>query len=425
MPEPAKPPPQTQAAEPPPAVEPEPEPEPLPRADAFETAPDLLDPTVKVALLVPLSGRHAGVGESLVNAAQLALFDLAGEDFELIVRDTAGTPEGATAAADTALSEGARLIIGPLFSEAAAAVGPVAEGAGVSVISFSNDRSVARPGLYVMGITPHAQVTRVVDYAVDQGHFRYAALTPDTPFGRLALRALQDAVAARGAELVRIAIYNPLADDLTEDIRRLAAYDARAAELERQRAALRAKGDQASQLALRRLRGLDTIGDPGFDAILIPEGGERLREIGPLLAFYDVDPREVQYLGTALWYDRSLAAEPTLRGGWFASPPLEQWRNFRDRYARLFDAQPPRVAALGYDATALAAVLARRAVEQGETLVYDAELLTRPSGFSGVDGIFRFRPDGGNERGLGVIELQRDDFVVRDPAPQTFEPLIN
>lgn len=420
-----------QVAKPPAPVQPAPPPppavqvEPPPRAESFEAAPDVLDTTVKVALLAPLSGRHAEVGQSLANGAQLALFDLADDEFELIVRDTKGTADGARAAADDVLSQGAKLILGPLFGSAAAAVAPLASARGVSVITFSNDLAVARPDLFVMGVTPAAQVERVTNYAVAQGHRRFAAMAPETEFGRLTLSALQQTLAQRGATLVRVATYNPAVEDLTDQVRQLANYDARVAELNRQRAALRARGDQASQRALARLRGLDTVGDPGFDAIFLPEGGTRLRTLGPLLAFFDVDPKEVQYLGSSLWYDASLGSEPTLQGGWFAAPAPAQWIAFRDRYRRLFGDVPPRVAALGYDSTALAAVLARRASEADQFVVYDSELLAQPSGFSGVDGIFRFLPSGAVQRGLSVLELQRDDFIVRDPAPETFEQLVN
>ena len=200
----------------------------------------------------------------------------------------------------------------------------------------------------------------------------------------------------------------------------LADYDARHADLVAQRKLLAEREDEASQLALERLEGLDTIGAPDFDAVLLPQGGKRLQAIAPLLAYYDVDPAEVRYLGTAHWDDVRLGTEPALAGGWFTAPPPALWRSFRDRYKETYNKVPPRIAALAYDATALAAVLTRRALETGRDPDFGPDVLTQPSGFAGIDGVFRFLPTGEVQRRLAVLELRRGGFQVLDRAPNDF-----
>ncbi len=372
---------------------------------------------IRVGLLLPLSGTSAALGQALLHAAEMALFDAAAAEFALIVRDTRGTPEGAAQAANEAIGAGAQLIIGPLFSASVRAVTPAAQAAGINVLAFSTDSSVAGDGIFVIGPLPRTQVERIVGYASRQGLRRFAALVPNSAYGQAIVVAMNEATERFGVSMAQIEYYDPNAADVSESVRRLASYEARAAALAAERAALAGRQDQASIEALERLNRYDTLGEIGFDAVLLPEGGARLRSVAPLLPFYDIDPAEVRLLGTALWQDPDLGVEPALVGGWFAAPQPELWEAFERRYRAIYEATPPRVASLAYDATALAAVLARSGGAEGFTM----DALMQPSGFIGTDGVFRFREDGTVERALAVLELQREGIIVVDPAPQSFE----
>ena len=375
---------------------------------------------MRVALLVPLTGRHARLGEALLNAAQLALFDIADERFALIVRDTGGTPIGAQSAARMAIEEGAGLVLGPLFATSTTAMAAEARAAGVNVVSFSNDRTIAGNGVFAMGLAPGDQVARVVDYANRQGLRRFAALTPSTPYGTAVLQALRESVQRNAAFLSKVVTYSPGNPDSSPEVRSLADFDRRKQALVIERQRLTARGDR---VGLRRLENLDTLGPPDFEAVMLPIGGKSLLAMAPLLPFYDVDPGEVRFLGTALWNDPKLGSEPALVGGWFAAPAPNLWQGFSARYRETFGSAPLRVASLAYDATALAAVLAGRAVTAGRERVFETEEIVDPNGFAGVDGIFRFLPDGSVQRGLAVLEMQRGALRVLDPAPSSFQEL--
>lgn len=414
---------------PPPATQVTPEPEsPLgapaddsefPPADLSITSIELGGP-VKVGILLPLSGRYARIGEALLNAAQLALFDVADDEFTFVVRDTGGTPEGASLAAQALLSENVRLILGPLFSTSVTAIADQVRQARVPVVTFSNDRNVAAPGIYVMGLAPQPQIDRIVGYAAQQGMSRFAVMAPSSPYGQAVVAAIQDATERYAVALSRVVTYPPDAQDLSLEVRNLADYDQRHQALLDQRQLLAARGDDAAKLALKRLDGLETLGKPDFDAVILPEAGERLRVIAPSLAYYDVDPAEVRFLGTSLWENASLGSEPSLLGAWFTAPQPELWESFAARYADVFGATPPRVTSLAYDAAALAAVLARGATNSAEPFVYDEAKLAQPSGFAGIDGVFRFLPNGIIERHLAILQIERNGFKVIEPAPQSF-----
>ena len=378
----------------------------------------------RVALLLPLSGRHARTGQTLLNAAQIALFDIAGDRFTLLVRDTQGTPEGAREALRSALADGVHFVLGPLFATSVGAIADQVRAAGLNMIAFSNDRAVAGDGVFVMGLAPRPQVYRLVGFARSQGLTRFAVLAPRTPYGNAVVQAMQEATLRNGLELSRVITYVPDAADLSPEVRLLADYDSRRQALLTQRKVLAARPDDASKLALKRLDGLETLGSPDFEAVLLPEGGQRLRAIAPMLAYFDIDPAEVRYMGTSQWENLEVSKEPVLYGGWFTAPPPELWTSFKERYKGLYDEEPRRIASLGYDAAALAAVLTRAAFEAGRKPDFSIRTLTQPGGFAGMDGAFRFLPSGEVERSLAVMEIQRGGgFAVLDAAPSGFQAL--
>jgi ABC-type branched-subunit amino acid transport system substrate-binding protein len=364
---------------PPPVASAQPTPPPLPSTPP-PTAPGA---AVRIALLLPLSGNNAALGQATLQAAQMALFDVGGNDVALIVRDTEATG-GAGAAARSALNDGAQLILGPIYASATKEVAPIAMAAGISVISFSTDRDAAGNGAFIMGVLPQNQVDRVVGYASSQGVHRYAALAPSSPYGHQLADALAMASGRFGGQFVDAQFYEAGTRDPSDSVKALAK----------------------------------TVGAQG-DAVMLPEGGDRLRIIAPLLSYYDIDTAKVRLLGTRLWDDDpTLGNEAVLDGGWYAAPPQERWADFSQRYRAAYDINPPRIASVAYDATTLALGLAKEAPNN-----FTTASITRPEGFSGIDGIFRFTPNGLVERGLAVYELEKGGAKVIDPAPKDFRAL--
>lgn len=371
----------------------------------------------KVALLVPLSGPNAALGRALLDAAQLAVFEVGDETFTLLPRDTGGTPEGAAAAADAAITAGARLIVGPVFAADVPMVAARARPAGISVLSLSNDLSVAGPGVFIMGVPPRAQIDRVMSFARARGLSRYAGLVPNNSYGSAVEEAMFATATRVGGQITAIERYDPATTDASPVVRRLASYEARRASLQQQRRELEGRDDEVSRQALRRLEGIDTLGEVRFDSVVLPDFGDRLLAIAPLLPYYDIDPARIRLLGTSLWDDPRVTREPALIGGWFAAPPPEAREPFNKRYREVYRRDPPRLGTIAYDATALAAVLARS--DEGPN--FSPEAIANPVGFAGMDGVFRLLPDGSIERALAVIEIRRNGFRTISPAPDSFE----
>jgi branched-chain amino acid transport system substrate-binding protein len=336
---------------------------------------------VKVGLILPLaaSGNAALAAQSMKNAAEMALAEFNAPNTQLLVKDDGGTVQGAQAAAQQVLDEGAEIVLGPLFAHSVAPAGQLARGRGVPVIAFSTDANVAARGVYLLSFLPESDVDRIVGYAVAQGKRAFAALVPDNAYGSVVQAAFQQTVARRGARVIAIERYPQDPQQMQEAIRRVA---------------------QAATQA---------------DAIFIPDGSDSVAVVQGLTAA-GVSARRVQPLGTGLWDDPQIFSNSALQGAWFAAPETTGYRNFVGRYRSRFGRDPVRTATLAYDAASLVAALVKT---QGPQRFSD-QVLTNTSGFSGIDGIFRFRPDGTNERGLAVFRVSPSGGQVISPAPKAF-----
>jgi branched-chain amino acid transport system substrate-binding protein len=385
------------------------------------TLPQPSQDSVRVGLLLPLSGSNAKLGQAMLNAAQLAVFNFADKRFELLVHDTQGTPQGASHAASSAISDGASMILGPLLAASVRAVGPLAQSANVPVAAFSSDRSVVGDGTFTMGFLPSAEIWRIIVFAKSKGIKRFAALAPNNEYGETVIDAFEAAVSSNGGTVNRVQYYDPSANDFSPAVRQLADYDIRRAALLKQRKDLEDSDNEVSRRALKRLEPLQTIGDLPFDALLLAASGERLLSIAALLPFYDIDPGKIRMLGTGQWDVPGLGAEPALIDGWFAAPSPKARINFMNTYKATYGEESPRLATLAYDATALAAVLGQNKSGPDFSLL----AITKPSGFWGRDGIFRFLPSGIVERGLAVMKVDRRNSRVLSKAPETFQAQIN
>ena len=353
---------------------------------------------LKAALLVPLSGTQAELGRRLLDAATLAVFENGNSKMlTLNPYDTGDTPASAAAAARKALAEGATLILGPVFAPQVRAVQPVAAPQNVPVVAFSNDATVSAANVYLMGYQPRDQVRRVISFARNRGVDRLALLVPQGPYGAAVSAAAREAASQTGAQIIAIETFAPNIDSMSAAVQRLAASAPK----------LPPETGGAA---------VPPVPNPAaFNGLLIPVGGKTLQALAGMLAYHNIDTAQVRMLGTVQWNDTATLAEDALRGGWFPSAPTAARQSFAVRYQETTGKTPAALESLAYDATALAAALANPAAG-GIT----AGALRDPSGFAGVDGIFRFNADHTAERGLAMLEVRDGQFTEIEPAPERF-----
>lgn len=340
----------------------------------------------RIALLLPLAsmGEPARIARGMKQAAEMALFDANDPAIQLIVKDDGGTAEGAQKAAETAISEGAEIILGPLFGKAAKGAGISAAPSRIPVMTFSNDPSVAGNGVYLASFLASDEVDRVVSFAVGKGKKRFAALIPATPYGQMVEPSFRKAVSANGGEIVAGATYTPDANGILTSAKQI----------------------------LERIKAAETSGQP-VDALFMPSGPDEIAQLGPLLAYSGIDTSKVKLIGTSAWDVPVTARDDHMVGGWYAASDPAGWSAFSEKYQKTFGTPPPRLASLAYDAVAYSIQLS--AVPPPAR--YAAENLTRPNGFVGIDGPVRFLPDGRSKRSLAVLEIEKYRSVVIDPAP--------
>jgi ABC-type branched-subunit amino acid transport system substrate-binding protein len=296
----------------------------------------------------------------------------------LLVKDDHSSVDGARAAAQAALNEGAELIIGPLFAANTKEVGRLARGAGKPVIAFSTDTSAAARGVYLLSFLVESYVDRIIGFASQRGKKSIAALVPESDYGTLALGEFQSAAARYGMRVQGIERYSPAT--LTGAVERIAAL-----------------GEQ-------------------IDTLFIPEQAEAMGAVSQQLIAKGVDPKKIQILGTGIWNDARVLRLPVLQGAWFSAPENAGFNAFATRYRAKFNSDPTRISTLAYDAVSLAVALSR---SQGSQRFSDQVLLNN-SGFNGADGVFRFKPDGQNDRGLSVLQIGNGTTTVLSPAPRSF-----
>lgn len=337
--------------------------------------------TVRVALLLPKTapGNGAALAVAMQNAASLGLNDFSGNDLTVLVKDTRGTAEGAAEAARQAISEGAELIIGPIFAAEVGGVGPVARAASVPVIAFSSDPSVAAAGVYILGFLVDGQVRRVVAEAAKSGRKSIAAIMSQSAFGNLAEAALRQEAGRYGMRVVAVERF--AAGGEAQSVAAIAAVAAQ------------------------------------IDCILLPEGAGVAPAIARSLRTAGVDLARIKLLGTGVWNDPSVYNDPALTGGWFPSPEISGFSAFASRYRSTYGGEPPLTASLAYDAVVLAAGLTKTAGAQR----FQLSVITNPEGFlSSVNGLFRFNAFGTNDRGLAVYEVTGSTPSLVSAAPRAF-----
>lgn len=330
----------------------------------------------RIALLVPMNGETAAVGQAIANATTMALLDTSADNLRITTYDTSN---GAAGAAQQAIADGNKLILGPLMGDAVPAVQSVARAAKVPVITFSNDPAVASADVFVMGHTPEQSLRRSVEFARSRGASRFAALLPEGDYGLRAANALEQALGTLGGTLVRRESY--------------------------------ARGNTSIVSAAARLR---TAG--GYDTVVLADSARLgLEAADELQRGVRQKPR---LIGTELWSGEAvLAKAASMEGALFAAVSDQRYKRFAESYETRFGTKPYRIATLGYDAVLLTLRIAR---EWKVGSPFPKNELYDRGGFLGVDGPFRFTRSGVAERALEVREVRGGDVVAVDPAPAGF-----
>ena len=332
---------------------------------------------VRVGMILRLTqnGGQSQIGVSMRNAAQLAIDGFGAPYITLMIQDDHSSADAAAQAAQSELGAGAQLILGPVFANDVRAAASAAKSAGRPMIAFSTDVSVAAPGVYLLSFLIQGYVDRILQYAVSTGKRSFAIMAPQNDYGNVAAQRFQEMAGNLNAQVAVTARYS------------------------------------AGQMATAAQQVAAVQGQ--IDALFIPEQADAMPAVAGALGSASV---KTKFLGTGVWNDARVLKLPQMQGAWFSAPDNSGFDAFAQRYRAKFNSDPARLATLAYDAVTLAAALARG----GGPDPFNQAALTSVSGFNGADGVFRFRADGTNERGLAVMEIGDGAAKVISPAPRSF-----
>lgn len=400
--------------------------------------------TMKVALLAPLSGEVGPVGQQLVNAAAVALFERPDLSVELLPFDTRGTPEGAAQAASQARAANVELVLGPLFGSNVPIVRQGLAGSNVTLLAFTNDATQAGGRAFAMGLSVGAQVEPLVSHLASEGKTRLIVIGPDNEYTERAIAAANEATFATGGSVVRTAVYPEEADfnEISQLVQQITDYQARRGEWQgysnnlkpkvrsaadpaaalRQEATRFGPADMRGEMlrgmatvynnwqssgrnralaeVMQRIDGVDAMPVSDYDAVLLPIGDDNLVAIGSMLDLFNAGRGFATLAGTNVWRNVDLSAEPSLLGGWFTQTSETAISPFVLSYQSSFQETPESIAALGYHG----ARIAMEAMTAGDRPV-SPTFVRRAEGFTGSAGTVRFGADNLMRHPLSIYEV--------------------
>ena len=360
---------------------------------------------LKVGILLPLSGKNKELGQSLLNAATMSLFENdTNDNIELIVFDAKDNQFGATSAIAEAASKGVKIIIGPVFSNSVEAIADKIKSEKMVALSFSNNMDLAnKNGIFLMGFMPEQQIEKIVSYSISQGRNNFSVIAPNNQYGIKIANIFKEVVQRKDGNFVISEFYLN-----NKELDKAAARVVNSF-IVPERLSNRKKGD----IGLKE-------GDKVYsDTILIPESGATLFKIVDYIKKSNVNERDFQFIGTSQWDEIATLNDPNLIGSWFAAPDFHQYKNFEKRYYKTYGKFPVRISSIAYDAIGAIINLVNQTGNKKLTADDFINYSSPKNGFEGIDGLFRFLPNGLVQRNLAVLEVDNGEFRIAD-SPSIF-----
>mgnify|MGYP000663358731 CR=1 FL=1 len=352
---------------------------------------------LKIGVLLPLTGKHSYIGQSLLDTMQMLIYENKGIDSELIIKDTKANPSLAKKATKELVEQNVDVILGPFFSSSLNKSLKIAKYKNVPLISFSSDRNEKEKGVYLMGFEPEQQISDITEYTIRKNYKRFAALLPNSKYGKRVLNTYRKVLNKNKFLLNKVELYDLDTNDFEKNIQKLVGLD-KNPQLE--------KDEETGENPIEDF-------DPGFDVLLLIETGNKLRETVALLTYYGVDFKKVKLIGTGEWYIDNIGSEPGLIGAWFVAPNPKLWQNFKKKFYKFYNYEPIRLSSLAHDSLTSIFSIINKNDKFYELNYMDFQ---NSYGFTGIDGDFKFLSDGTVERKLSILEIKQNSFKVEKVA---------
>ena len=355
----------------------------------------------KIAMLLPLSGKMEALGQSMKKSAMLAIGDLNNNNLLVQFYDTKSTSSGALVAIENATKVKPHLIIGPVLSEEVSAISDTALSKNIPVISFSTSPLVLQNGIYSLGLLNEEQIDKIIKHATEIGRQNLAAVLPDNQSGINMLKLMMSSSKNYGIKLTKVGFYSPETMDFTKLVTQIA-------------------GEEKVKRSQMKPEDFEKLTEPlepivlDFDALIIPEHGNKLKSIASMFSYYDIAIPEILFMGTSIWANTNLSKETELYGATYPVMSFSRLTRFSQKYENMFEEKPNGLSIFAYDAIALASALSYKDRKQIK------ESITSIDGFYGMSGAFRIFDNGKNEHGLDIVKVTSRGPKVIEPAAKKF-----
>ena len=358
-----------------------------------EKKPDKL----KIGVLLPLTGKYSYIGQSFLDTMQMVVYENKKIDSELIIKDTKANPSRAKKATKELVEQDVDVILGPFFSSSLKSSLKIAKYKNIPLISFSSDKKQKEEGVYLMGFEPEMQIVNITDYTIKKNYKRFAALLPNSEYGKRVLNIYRKVLNKNKLLLNKVELYDSNTTDFEINIQKLVGLD-KNPKLE--------KDEETGENLIETF-------DPGFDVLLLIETGDKLRQASATLTYYGVDFKKVKLIGTGEWHIDNIGSEPGLLGAWFVAPSPKLWQDFKKKFYKLYNYKPIRLSSLAHDSlTTVFSIIDKN--EKIYELSY--EDFQNSYGYTGIDGEFKFLSNGSVVRKLSILEVKQNSFKVEKLA---------
>ncbi len=359
----------------------------------------------KIGVMLPLSGSDKEIGNLILNALEIALFQDIKSDLELIIKDTKADPDTARKKFLELKEENVSFIVGPLFSKTLSAIENKVEADNFSIFALTNNKNLAKRGVWIFGVDPQEQTNRILNFAMDKGHKKISALLPRSAYGLLLFETISNFSRDNDLELIKIEFYENNIDSQREASRRLSkGFDAYQEYLDSQ------KEKEFDDIEIDA----EVIELP-FDSVFIAASGQTLTVLASQLQYNNVDPKLTSFLGISSWEDKSILSEPALEGGFFTNTSKKYQEDIKNIYRSSFKKEMPKVAMIAYDVLALL-----NSLDINDFKNYNVETLVNNQGYIGLRGLFRLKKNGIVERIFDINQIKKKKFITYEKAGNSF-----
>ena len=350
---------------------------------------------------MPLSGKNSKIGESLLKASQLSLNKTKNKNIKLFIKDTENINKNIISSYYELINEGVDIILGPLFSKNIELIKPIALDEEVIMITFSNNTDMKSKSTFISGLTPENEIKEVLKYAIANDQDKFGVILPNNQYGNRSKNLIKKLLLENQGQLIKLVLYDSENPDFYKVAKLIANYDRRKLDLEKKLDELKKLNTLEADKNYKLLKNKDTLGNLNFNSIYIgAENIKHLSMLASILPYYDVDPKEVLYVGNSLWSHNIALKEPALEKAIFPDINQAKYKNFAIEFQNNFTIKPHKISSLAYDLIGLISSLQKNNED------ISIANITNKSGFIGSNGLFRFNEDGSIERSLSIFQIK-------------------